>query len=84
MSAFVPNMDAEVAPITQPPLGETANPMHPEDLAPYNVLCQAVCLSLATIAVTLRMLTTVKITKKWRLDDCTQGGILGQHDANGG
>ena len=77
-------MEAGDPPVTQPPPGEAADPTRPESLAPYNTLCQAACLSMATIAVMLRMFTTGKITKKWRPDDCKRCGDLQAGDADGG
>ena len=58
-------------PQMQPPPGVAPDPTRSESLGQYNVLCQVVCLTLATIAVALRVFTTVKIVKQWRLDDCT-------------
>ena len=58
------------SPEMPPPPGVALDPMHSESLSPYNTLCQVVCLGLATTAVALRVFTTLKVVRQWRIDDC--------------
>ena len=53
------------------PLGLTSNFVNPPSKASWDIVTQAVCLTVATLLVTMRMYTKIKILRKPGWDDCT-------------
>lgn len=61
----------------KPPPGIKPNFDNPYSLGPYNTLCQAACLTVSTILVSLRMFVKFHVTKAVGIEDCEQSNWIG-------
>ena len=57
-------------PAGSPPVGVIPNLNDPPDLDTYVILTISVCMTLATVAVLLRMYTKISITRSLAYEDC--------------
>ena len=53
-----------------PPLGLTSNFVNPPSKASWDIVTQAVCLTVATLLVAIRLFTKIHILKSSGWDDC--------------
>ena len=66
-------------PTMEPPPGVTIDLSGSGSQGHWNAVTQATCLSLATIAVILRVFTTLRVIRRWRVDDgrCSPSTVKG-------
>ena len=57
-------------PALPPPHGQSPNFANPESLSKWNTLCVSVCLSITTIAFSLRTYVRIAIKREWVVEDC--------------
>ena len=68
---FLSNLGSrDILPAVPPPLGQTYDPNAPNTLYQWNILCEAVSLTVTAILVWLRLYTKARIVKKFGLEDC--------------
>ena len=59
-----------IVPALPPPPGVRSNFVNPYSLRPFNDICQAFCLSLTTIAISVRIYTNFRNARGLGADDC--------------
>lgn len=62
--------DPSNTPALAPPPGVTSNFVNPESLLTYVIVTIALCLTLTTVTIGLRIFTKVHIAKAMHWDDC--------------
>lgn len=60
----------DMLPGMPPPPGVTSDFVHPYSLQSYNSITVAICMTLSTLFVAMRMYTNARITKTLNWEDC--------------